>query len=167
MKSTIPILSRDVKTNCKPYTEFLLPFIKYYEYLKRIWDDLINKISKRPNNTDLRKLSFWRSLFAIKFSNLFDNDVVITNIDEWFVNYQSEDSYSWWRKGANKKLRALPIKWSYSIIHWIFSNGAYFWSAIQMTVNSSVFCQFLKMVADGSTKTRIFYGKMINTILDN
>ena len=145
----------------------MFPFTKYYEYWKRIWDDIINRISKRPNNTDLRKLSFWKSLFAIKFSNLLDNDVVIANIDEWSVNYQSGDSYSWWRKGTNKELRALPFKGSISIILWIFSNGAYFWSAIQRTVNSSVFCQFLKMVEDWTTKTRIFEGKMIITILDN
>ena len=93
--------------------------------------------------------------------------MVIANIDEWSVNYQWGDSYSWWRKGSNIELRALPFKGSISIVLWIFSNGTYFWSAIQKTVNSSIFCQFLKMIEDWTTKNSIFDGKTIIAMLDN
>ena len=146
---------------------FSLQFIKYIEYWSWACVTLTNKVSKRPNNVDLAKLSLSRSLFAIKFTKLLEEDMIIANVDEWLVNYKSGDGYSWWKRGTSVELKSLPFKGSISIIFWIFSNGAYFWSIIQRTVNSSIFCQYLKMVSDWISRKVIFESKRIILILDN
>ena len=71
------------------------------------------------------------------------------------------------RKCTNIELRSLPFKGSISIILWIFSNGAYFWSKIKRTVNSLIFCQYLEMIEDWTTTNSIFEGKTIIAMLDN
>ena len=108
-----------------------------------------------------------RSLFSIKFARLLENNMIIGNIDECWVNYKSGDSYSWGRRGSNIELNTLPFKGSISIILCIFSNGAYFWSILQNTVNSPIFFQYMTIVEDWISKTPIFQDKKIVLLLDN
>ena len=131
-------------SSCRISTILLLHPIKYPTFWRKTWIIRINKVSKRPNNIDLGKLSLVRSLFVIKLTKLLEDDIIIGNVDEWLVNYKSGDCYSWWKRGAGVELRTLPFKGSISVILWIFSNGTYFWSIIQNTVNSLIFCQYLK-----------------------
>ena len=146
---------------------FELQHIKYLIFWREIWTTHINKVSKRPNNIDLGKLSLTRSLFAIKFAKLFENNIVIANVDEWSMNYKSSDCYSWRKRRSNGDLRALPFKGSISIILWIFSNGTYFLAIIQNTVNSSILCQYLQIIEDWINKTLAFKDKRIVFLLDN
>ena len=88
-------------------------------------------------------------------------------VDEWLVNYKSGDCYSWWKRGTSIELRSLPFKRSISIIQWIFSNRAYFWSIIQNTINSSIFYQYLKMVNDWIERQSLFENRRVILILDN
>ena len=67
----------------------------------------------------------------------------------------------------NVELRALPFINSISIVLWIFSNRAYFCLMIQITTNSSIFCQFLKMIEDWIQRKSIFKNKQIIFLLDN
>ena len=146
---------------------FVLQSKKYTTYWSWAWVILTNKAKKRLNGVDLAKLSLSRSLFAIKFTKLLEEDMIVANVDEWLVNYKSGDWYSWWKRGTSVELKFLPFKGLISIIFWIFSNGAYFWSIIQNTVNSSIFCQYLKMINDLIDRQAIFESKRIVLILDN
>ena len=124
-------------------------------------------MSKRPSNIDFEKLSLTRSLFSIKFAKLLENSMIIGNVDEWWVNYKSGDSYSWCKRGSNIELKTLPFKGSISIILCIFSNGAYFWSMVQNTVNSSIFYQYMIIIEDWISRTPTFRDKKIVFLLDN
>ena len=93
--------------------------------------------------------------------------MIIGNVDEWWVNYKSGDSYSWCRWGSSIELKTLPFKGSISIIFCIFSNGLYFWSIIQNTVNSSIFYQYMIIIEDWNKKTSIFRDKKVVILLDN
>ena len=113
------------------------------------------------------RISLSRNLFAIKFTKMLENDIVIANIDEWIVNYKSGDSYSWGKRGISTELKSLPFEGSMSILLWIFSTGAYFWSIIQSRVNSSIFSQYLKMMSDWINNKKVFEERRIVYILDN
>ena len=123
---------------------FVLQSKKYTTYWSWAWVTLTNKAKKKLNGVDLAKLSLSRSLFAIKFTKLLEEDMIVANVDEWLVYFKSGDWYSWWKRGKSVELKLLPFNGLISIIFRIFSNGAYFWSIIQNTVNSSIFCQYLK-----------------------
>ena len=113
------------------------------------------------------RISLSRNLFVIKFTKMLENDIVIANIVDWIVNYKSGDSYSWGKRGISAELKSLLFKGSMSILLWIFSTGAYYWSIIQSSVNSSIFSQYLKMMSDWINNKKVFEERRIVYILDN
>ena len=88
---------------------FVLQSKKYTTYWSWARITLTNKTNKRPNGVDLVKLSLSRNLFAIKFTKLLEEDMIVANVDEWLVNYKSEDLYLWRKRGTSVELKSLPF----------------------------------------------------------
>ena len=129
----------EIQSYLQAWLKFKLPRHEIRRILKEDLRYSINKISSRTIKHDLKKLLSWRVLFWIKFIKLFDDNVIIANIDECDLNHKIGRLYSWVPKGSEAELKTLPFVDSKSMILWMLSNDYYFWSIVESNINKASF----------------------------
>ena len=133
-------------------------------------NDLILTFKKsltRPNNVDFNRVKALRSMFWVDFADLLKDKSLIINIDEWTISRSTKINYSWSIKGGNKEVKNSPFIGSLSIILAILSNGKWFLLATDNTINSNIFCHFIKKLEYWVFKNNIFGFEKALWILDN
>ena len=108
-----------------------------------------------------------RSLYAIRMAKLIDKKILIGNVVEWILNYKTGQAYSWSKKNFNSEFKSLPFADSLSVILWVFSNGTYFWTFIQHTINSHIFKSFAGFMDQWILSRNLFGYEKVYCWLDN
>ena len=125
------------------------------------------KVKSRPRNIDLLKIKATRNLFAIKFSKIISEKLLLINIDESSINRSVKNAYSWGVKGYPIECQNSVISGSASMIMAICSNGAWITLVTNETINSGNFTWFLKILADWLHSHNYFGYNRAMLLLDN
>ena len=125
------------------------------------------KCLTRPNNVDLSRVKVLRSMFWVDFWGLLKYKTLILNIDEWIISRSTKSNYSWSIKGGNKEVKNSPFNGSLSIILAILSNWNWFLLVTDVTIDSSIFCHFMKKLEYWVFNSSIFGYEKALWIMDN
>ena len=84
------------------------------------------KVQSGPNSIDMDKIKVLRKLFAFRFTQNLNNDILIGNWDGCLFTRKTKINYSWSKIGLNKERQNVLFIRSLAIILTIFSNGFWF-----------------------------------------
>ena len=96
-------------------------------------------LKPRQNSSNLDKIKMKRRIFWIKLSKLLQEGVLVVNTEESTFGINSQNTYSWSRKGAHLEFKNQPFTGSLKIVLIILSNEAWFWMLINKAINSKEF----------------------------
>ena len=116
------------------------------QIMKEKWNLRFSRCKSRPNNADLQKLKFSRSLFSVKFSQMLDKKSLIINIEESCISRNTKIDYAWNKKGDVKEYNNSPFIGSVSLILAILSNGTWIAMIVNSSINSELFWEFIRYI---------------------
>ena len=82
------------------------------------------RINSRPLNVDFERLLISRILFSLHFSKIINNDLLLINIDESWLNKATKANYSWVSTGKNSETQNINLKNTMNIVFVICSMEA-------------------------------------------
>ena len=106
------------------------------------------KIKPRPNNVDLTKLYFIRSLFAVKLAQSLTEETLLINLDQSSINRNIRINRSWGLTGVEIECKNSSFIGSTSMCMAILSNGSWYWLLTNETITSSKIIMFLSELAN-------------------
>ena len=145
-KSTITAKEVTAAVNKALNTSYSVCFVR--KIMKSEANLSFKRVKSRPRNIDLLKISATRNLFAIKFSKIISEKLLLINIDESSINRGVKNAYSWGLKGYPIECQNSVIAGSASMIMAICSNGAWLTLVTNEMIDSNNFTWFLKILAD-------------------
>ena len=137
------------------------------KFMKRWMNLSYKKIKPRPNNIDLMKLDFIRSLFAVKLANSIDEQTLIINLDQSSINRNIKTNRSWGLRGAEIEWKNSNFVRSTSMWMAILSNGAWYWLLTNETITSDKIILFLNQLSVWINNKSSFGFSDVLLILDN
>ena len=114
----------DVQCLIRDKTSKIYPIHFIKSIMKEKWRLLYKRIKKRPSSINLNNIMLSRKVFIIIFCKLLRKETLLINIDEWVINYQISEHYSWSKIGKEKELLSMPAKGFVCLWMAILSNGA-------------------------------------------
>ena len=101
------------------------------------------KVQSGPNSIDIDKIKVLRKLFAFRFTQNLNNDILIGNWDECLFTRKTKINYLWRKLDLNKEWQNVLFIGSLAIILTIFSNISWFLLTTQCKINSEIMCWYL------------------------
>ena len=140
---------------------------KWEVYLKASCSYHLNKVSSRPAIIDFSKIKATRMLFSSIFSKQLTPESLIVNIDEWVLNRNTKTVYSWSQKGVEPEIQNTLINGSVSVILAVFSNGWFYCTIMNHTINGRIFETFWNNLIDWCRTEENIKSKELIAIIDN
>ena len=165
--NSFPYTCFDVQSYISKAASRVYPIHILKSIMKERWGLSYKRVKKRPNSISLSHIRLWRKLFAIIFWKLLKSETLLINIDEWVINYQTSELYSWSKIGQEKECLSMPIKGSVCLWMAVLSNGAWYWMTTNQTINSQKFSSFIARLNYWLEENNFFGNKNIVTFMDN
>ena len=106
-------------------------------------------------------------LFAFRFTQNLNNDILIGNWDECLFTRKTKINYLWKKLDLNKEWQNVSFIGSLAIILTIFSNGSWFLLTTQCKINSEILCWYMNKLNQWLLKNTYFGYKKVTVLLDN
>ena len=115
----------------------------------------------------MKKINSVRNLFEIKFSKVITDDTLVMNIDEASISRNTKTNYSWGLKGKDIEVWNFYFIDSVNIIAAIWSNGAWISMILNLTIFSTNFTWFLRIICKWLKSYNCFKYRQVIILLDN
>ena len=129
--------------------------------------DSVEYGNSRPLNVDFERLLLSRILFSMHFSKIINDDLLLINIDESWLNKATKANYSWVSAGKNSETQNINLTNTMSIVLAICSNGSWVEILSNNTLNADRFIVSLESIKILLDEHNSFGYNKILIFLDN
>ena len=102
------------------------------------------RINSRPLNVDFERLLLSRIIFSMRISKIINDDILLINIDEAWLNKETKANYSWESTGMNGESQSINLANTMNIVLAIWSNRSWVEILSNNTLNEDRFIFSLK-----------------------
>ena len=113
------------------------------EFIKAVLGVSFKKWSARPVTRDSDRISTFKILFRIEFTNFVDNSWIIININDISFSRLTKPNYSWSSRDEISLINYILFAESRLLIWVITSGGEWFASHFEGTYNSVAYVEFV------------------------
>ena len=145
--------------------DYTVQFVR--SFMKNELNFTYKRIKSRPNNVNLDRLYWIRTLFSINFSQIMNLSTLLINIDETSIGRHTKVNYSWGLKGYPIEAKNIFITGSVSSWMAILSNGAWISMVTDSMFDSNRFALFLQHLFKWIEDNKNFGFSEVMVIMDN
>ena len=125
------------------------------------------RINSRPLNVDFERLLLSRIIFSMHISKIINDDILLINIDEAWLNKETKANYSWVSTGMNGESQNINLANTMNIVLAIWSYGSWLEILSNNTLNEDRFIFSLKNLKIWLDENNCFGYSKILILLDN
>ena len=160
-------VAADVKRFVKSKLRVEIPEHQIRSYMKNSLNLSYKKGSRRPINLDIKRHQALKQLYVVRLTNKLSKIRLLWNLDEWSINRDTSNNYSWLARGKSCTLNNIVFKNSINTISIIASNGLLMNLFKHETTNSSHLVQFIRHFIEYVRDHYKIKPEHIGIILDN
>ena len=103
-------VARDVKRFVKSELKVEIPVHQIRNYMKSSLNLSYKKGSRRPIDLDIKRHQALKQLYVVRLANKLSKIRLLWNLDEWSINRDTSNSYSWLARGKSCTINNIVFK---------------------------------------------------------